>query len=112
MVKALPQIFVARIASNEVYDVGLKEVLKRELAFVLGKVLGGLGGDCVERIGSFAGGVVLDLGNQRRHKIEVLVDAWKLVQQLYHAVIIFERMHPYPWQPIFAAYHVAVIRLW
>src|SRR5207248_568887 len=55
--------------------------------------------------------VVLNLRDQRRHKIEVLVNVGKLIQQLHHAVIVFQCMEAYPGQAVFAGHQILVERL-
>ena len=55
--------------------------------------------------------VILNLGHQRRNKVEVLMDLGKLVQQLHHSVVVLEGVQPDPGKAILAGDHVFVERL-
>jgi hypothetical protein len=39
------------------------------------------------------------------------MDVGKLVQQLHHAVVIFQAVQPHPWQTVFSGEQVLVKRL-
>jgi hypothetical protein len=47
--------------------------------------------------------MVLYLGDKAGHEVKGLMDVREFIQQLDHAVIVFERMQPYPWQTVFPA---------
>ena len=109
--KVVPQLPVARIASNQVCRIGLEQILQRETTLVGSQVFCRFGGNLKERVASRAGHVVLYLRDQRRDKIEGLVNVGKLVQQFDHAVVVLERMQPHPGQPVLAGDQVLVKRL-
>src|SRR5207249_5829837 len=90
--KTLPELAVTRIAAYHVNRIGLEKILQSEAALFGSKIFRRLGGHLQKGIVRGSGYVVLDLGNQRRNQIEGLVDIGKFVQQLDHAVIIFEGM--------------------
>ncbi len=107
----VPQVAIARIAPNHVHRVRLKQILQRESALGGVELARRLSHHVEERIVRLAGDIVLNLRHQRRHQIEVLMDARELVQQLDHAVIVLQRMQPHPRQAILARHHVFVKRL-
>ena len=91
--------------------VRLEQVSECELLFLRCEISGGLpdyASPCVFRL---AGYVVIDLYDERRNQVEVLVDARELIQQLHHAVVILKRMHPDPRKTIFACDQILVERL-
>jgi hypothetical protein len=58
-----------------------------------------------------SGHVILDLSDQRRHQIEGLMDVGEFVQQLDHAVVVFERMQAHPGQAVLSGDQILVERL-
>src|SRR5271166_1894806 len=54
------------------------------------------------------GNIILDLGDQRRNEVEVLMDMGKLVQEFHHPIVVLEGMEPDPREPILARDHVLV----
>ena len=111
LAEPLEQLPVARIPPNHIRVVGLKKILQGEVPLLLRQILGRLGRHVQKRILRRARNVILNLRDQRRHQIEVLVDVGKLIQQFHHAVIIFERMQAHPGQAIFAGHQILVERL-
>ena len=107
----VPQLPVARISSNQIYRIGLEEILQCEMTFVRIEISCRLGRNLEERVASSAGHVVLYLGDQRRDKVEGLVNVGKLVQQLDHAEVVLERVQSHPGQPVVAGDQVLVKRL-
>jgi hypothetical protein len=111
LAKPLPQLAVPRITSDQILRVRLKQVLQRKPALFIRKILGRLGRDIQERIQRRPGNIILYLDHQRRHKIEVLMNLRKLIQQLHHSVIVFERVQSRPRQAILAGDQVFIKRL-
>ena len=60
------------------------------------KILAGLAATSRNGSRAVSGHVVLNLRDQRRDKIEGLVNVGKLVQQFDHAVVVFEGMQAAP----------------
>ena len=112
LAKPLPQFPVARIAPNQVLP-GSPETrycsAKRRSSCV--RSFAGLAATSQKRILRRSRHIILNLHHQRRHQIEVLMNVRKLVQQLHHAVIVFERVQPHPGQAIFAGDQILVERL-
>ncbi len=111
LAKPLPQLAVPRITSDQILRIRLKQVLQRKPALFIRKILGRLGCDIQERILCRPGNVILNLHHERRHKIEVLMNLRKLIQQLHHAVIVFEPVQSRPRQAVFARDQVFIKRL-
>ena len=111
LVKPLQQFAISRIAPNHIQRVGLKQILQCEPALVERQILGWHGRDPQEWILCRPVRIVLNLHHQRRHQIEILMDVGKLVQQLHHAVIVFERVQPRPRQTIFPRNQILIKRL-
>src|SRR5579863_6778766 len=109
--KSLPQLMVARIASDHVHRVRLKQVLQGEEPLVDREVLRGYRCSAQEGIVRGSGYVVLQLRDQRGDEVEGLVDVGKLIQQLDHAVIIFEGVQSNPRQTVLAGNQIFVVRL-
>ena len=82
--------------------------MQRELAFPLSQVLRRLGGHTQKGILRRARHVILNLRDQRRHQVEVLVHVGKLIQQFHHAVIVFQGMQPHPRQAVLAGDQILV----
>ncbi len=106
--EALPQLPVARIPTDQVRRVGLKKILQGKLSLLQRQVLCRLGGHLKKRILRRPRNVVLNLNDQRRHQIEVLVNIGKLIQQLHHAVVVLEGMQAHPRQAILARHQILV----
>ena len=111
LAKALPQLTVAGITSNDILRICLKQILQRKPTLLECQFPGRLGGHGQERIPRRSRHVVLNLHHQRRYKIEVLMNVGELIEQLHHAVIIFERVQTHPWQTVFARNQIFVERL-
>ena len=91
--------------------VSLEKVLQSEAALFGSKIFRWLGSHLQKRIVRGSGYVILNLADQRRNQVESLVDVGKFVEQLDHAVIIFEGMQANPGQTVFARDQVFVERL-
>ena len=111
LAKPFPQFAVPRIAPDQVLWIGLKQILQGKAPLLLRQILCRLGRDAEKRILRRARRVILDLHHERGHEIEVLVDVGELVQQLHHAVIIFECVQADPREAILARNQVLVVRL-
>jgi len=85
--------------------------LQGKLSLLQGQVLGWLGRNFEKRILRRPRHIILNLRDERRHQIEVLVDVGKLIQQLHHAVVILERVQAHPRQAIFTGHQILVERL-
>ena len=109
--EALPKFVIARIAADHVHGICLKKILQRKAPLVRSKVLGRFGSNVEEGIMRGSSDVVLNLSDQARNQIKILVDVRKLVQQLDHPVIILKRMQANPRQAVFASDQVFVERL-
>ena len=109
--KTFPQLPVTRIASNQVRRICLKQVLQCESPLFQAEILARARRHIQERILRRSRDVVLDLGNQRGHQVEVLMNLREFVQQLDHPVVVLQRMQAHPGQTIFARYQVLVKRL-
>src|SRR2546422_11553707 len=109
--KTLPELAVTRIADNHGKRIGLEKILQSEAALFRSKIFRWLGRYLQKRIVRGSRNVVLDLGDQRRNQVESLMYVGKFVQQLDHAVIIFEGMQANPGQTVFARDQVFVKRL-
>lgn len=109
--KVVEELGVARVAPDEVTCVGLEEVFKREDALGFGEIGGRFGDNIVESVFGGAAGVIADLLQQRRDKIEGLLYAGELVEQLHHAVVILQGMHADPREAVFAGGEVLIERL-
>ncbi len=107
----LQQLPVARIPPNHVRVIRLKKILQRELPLFLRQILGRLGRYVQKRILRRPRNVILNLRDQRRHQIEVLVYIGKLLQQLHHAVIILQTVQAYPGHAILAGHQILIERL-
>ncbi len=86
----------------------MEEVLQSEAAVFERQLRGGLGGQVKQWIAGRSSRVILNLPDQRRHEVEILVNAGELIQQLHHAVVIFERVHTHPRHSIFPGHQVLV----
>ena len=102
---------VAGIAANHVHRIRLKQILQREHAVRRRQIFRRRGRNFQKRVVRRARHVVLNLRDQRRNKVEGLVNVGKLIQQFDHAVIIFESMQPHPGQTILPRDQVFVKRL-
>ena len=87
--ETLPQFAVARVATDHVDRVRLKEILQGKAALVRGEVFGWFGCNVEKGIARSSSDVILNLRDQTRNKIEILVDIGELVEKLHHSVIIF-----------------------
>ncbi len=109
--KPFPQLAVPRIPPNHVQRIRLKQILQREPPLVQRQILRRLGRDAQERILRRPRHVILNLHHQRRHQIKVLVNVGKFIQQLHHAVVIFERVQPRPRQTVLSRNQILIKRL-
>jgi hypothetical protein len=64
-----------------------------------------------KRIAGCARYIILNLGDERWDKIESLVDARELLQQLHHSVIVFESVQTNPRKTVFAGNQIFIKRL-
>ena len=62
--KVVPQFLVARIASNQIYRIGLEEILQCEMTLVGSEISCRLGGNFEEGVARRSGHVVLNLRDQ------------------------------------------------
>src|SRR5256885_10240655 len=92
----LPQLPVTWITANYVRGMGLKQILQSETSLIEGKIIRGLSSHLKERIVGFTRNVVLDLGNERWHQIESLMNVGKLIQQFDHPVVVLQRVQARP----------------
>ncbi len=91
--------------------VRVEEVLEHEAALVIIQRIRRLGSQGEERVHGGAFHVIAELVDERRHHVEGLMDARKLLQQLHHAVVVFEPVHADPGQAVVAGHQVLVVRL-
>ena len=111
LAKPLEQLAVTRIAPDHILRIGLKEILQGEAPLIERQIFRRLRSHPQKRILRRPVGIVLNLHHQRRHKIEILVDVGKLVQQFDHAVVVLEGVQTGPGQTIFAGDQILVERL-
>ena len=91
--------------------IGLEKILQRETPLPGSKIVRRFRRHVQKRIPRGPAHVVLNLGDQRRNKIEGLMDVGKLVQQFDHSVVVFERMQAHPGQAVLAGDQILVKRL-
>ena len=111
LAESLAQFPISRIAANQIRRVRLKKILQGELPLFLGQILCRFCRNLQKRILRRPCHIILNLGNQRWNKIEVLVNVREFVEQLHHAVIIFEGVHTHPRQAVLASHQILVKRL-
>src|SRR5579864_606907 len=109
--ETFPQLSIPRIASNQVDGVCLKQILQCESPLVQADVPCRTRGHIQKRILRASGDVVLDLRDQRRYQVEVLMNLREFVQQFDHSVVVLQCMQPHPGQTVFPRYQVLVKRL-
>ena len=109
--KSLKEFAVTRIAPDQVLGIRLKQILQRKATLSLRQVLRRLRGNHQERVLRRARNVIFNLHHQRRNEIEVLMNVGEFIQQLHHAVIVFERVQAHPRQAIFACDQIFIKRL-
>ncbi len=63
------------------------------------------------RFPKLAAGVLLDLGGERRNKIEGRVNTGKFVEDLDHAPVIFEGVQARPGKQVLTGGRIAILRL-
>ena len=105
------QLAIARIAVNHALRIGVKRVSQQEPLLAFGQVFSRFESRLQKRIGRHAPRVLVHLHHHRRHQVERLAHLRKLLQDLDHAVVIFQRMHARPGQLILARDQVLVKRL-
>ena len=107
----IPELAVTRVASNHVHGVGLEQIFQRKSTLAGSQVVRGFGCNIEAWISRGSCHIVLDLGNQRGNKVKRLVNLGKLIQQLDHPIVIFERMQPDPREAVLARNQILVKRL-
>ena len=108
LAKSLAQLLIPRVAADQVHWVRLEQIPQRELPLLLGQILGWFRRYVKKWILRRPRDIILDLRDQRRHQIEILVNGGKLIQHLHHAVIIFQRMQTHPGQAVLARDQILV----
>ena len=102
---------IARVAVDHARGVRHEEVAQDEGVVAVGKVFGGLEGGFEERVFGLAARVFLHLHHHGRDEVEGLANVRKFFQDLYHAVVILERVHARPGQAVLARGEVLIKRL-
>src|ERR1700730_6453941 len=102
------QLAISRIAIDHTAGGGLEKVAQHELLLGFVQALGWLDGAIKKRIARFAGSIFLNLYNHGWHQVESLMDVREFLQNLDHAVIIFERMETSPGQTVFTGRQILV----
>ena len=93
------------------HRIRLKQVLQSKAAFVGGEIFRRLGCHGKKWIVRRPSHVILNLRNQRRDEVESLVNIGKLIQQLDHAVVVFEGVQADPRQTVLTRYQIFVVGL-
>src|SRR6516225_2936236 len=106
--ESLPEFAVARVASDQVDRIRLKEILQGEAALFEAQVAGGPGRDLEEWVLGGPRDVVLDLGDERGHQVKVLVNLREFIQELDHAIVVLQGMQAYPGKPVLAGDQILI----
>ncbi len=104
----LVKLAVARIAVDHAFGVGMEQVLQSAAPVFEAQFRRRPGDKLKQRVAGRSRRVILKLPDQRWHKVEILVNAGKLFQQLDHAVVVFESVHTHPRHTICPGHQVLV----